>query len=218
MKHTFLSLKAAALILLLSTLNVENAHAQNKTWSAGPEAGLSLSKLAGDLNNQDLKSGFVSGGHVTYSTRSNFGLTLKALYHQRGSQQDINNVTNKTSLNYLEVPLFARYFLTTSGKFRPNVFIGPSAGFLFGVKKKAGEGDYVNVSAQERDNFFGVDLSLSAGFGLNYLIAKETRLLFDSRYVYGLSDVYRPIDKTWNNRGLAFTLGVSFGLNKQPLK
>ena len=218
MKTVFFTIRAAAIFSLLLLVGVQHINAQNKTWGAGPEIGISFSKLAGDLPKQQFNTGIVGGGHITYSTRPTFALTFKALYHQRGSQAELNNVVNKTGLQYLEFPLLARYFLTPSGKFRPNVFLGPSAGFLLNVKSKAGDADYVNVSATEREKYGRFDLGLTAGIGLNYLIGKETRLLLDSRYTLGLSDVYRPAPESWQNRGLAFTLGLSFGINKKPLK
>lgn len=218
MKNNFFTWKALTCFPLLMALNLYSANAQNKTWSAGPEAGISVNKFAGDVEQQEFKNGFVGGAHITYSTKSTFGITFKALYHQRGSQQTFSNVINKKALAYLELPLLARFFLTTSGRFRPNLFVGPSASFLLGVKNKVGDGDYVKPTDQDQDSYATFDLGLTAGLGLNYLIAKETRLLFDARYNYGLLDIHRPELISFYNRGLAFTLGLSFGLNKQPLK
>ncbi len=215
----FPSLSALAFSLLLFTACLP-AQAQNKTWSVGPEIGLSFSKLVGDMaQDQQFNSGLMGGGHITYSTRNTFGITFKALYHRRGSQEESSDgVVYRSALDYLEFPLLARFFLTPGGKFRPNVFAGPSAGLLLGVKNKAGDGDYANVTSQMRDTYTNFDFGLTAGIGLNYLIAKETRLLFDARYLYGLSDINNIDRVSMNNRSLAFTLGLSFGLTKAPLK
>lgn len=218
MKTLFFSWKAAIFFALLLALNATTATAQNKTWGGGPELGLSFARYSGDVEAQEFKTGILGGGHVTYSTHPTFGITLKALYHQRGSQQEINNVVNKQLLHYLEFPLLARYFLTPGGKFRPNVFLGPSAAFLLGVQNKVGDGDYTSVSAEMREQYRGFDLGISAGIGLNYLFAKETRLLFDARYTHGISDFYAPAEVSKYNRGLAFSLGLSFGLTKKPLQ
>jgi outer membrane protein W len=217
-KQFFSAWKAAAFaLLLLFLISLQAVQAQNKTWGAGPEIGMSFAKYSGDLENQEFKTGLLGGGHVTYSTHPTFGVTLKALYHQRGSQQEIGGTLNKELLHYLEFPLLARYFLTPGGKFRPNIFLGPSAAFLLNVQNKVGDGAYTSVSAENRENYRNFDLGLNAGIGLNYLIAKETRLLFDARYTHGLTDLTKAVDISTYNRGWAFTLGLSFGLTKQPL-
>ncbi|AHM59434.1 hypothetical protein D770_05855 [Flammeovirgaceae bacterium 311] len=218
MNQIFLTRKATALFSLLLLLTFQQVQAQNKTWSAGPEFGLSLSRLQGDMpEDQEFNTGLMGGGHITYSTRNTFGVTFKALYHRRGSQQETNGVVNEQALDYLEFPFLARFFLTPGGKFRPNVFAGPSAGFLLGVKNRTGGGDYSNVSAQLRDNYRNFDLGLTAGIGLNYLVAWETRLLLDARYLYGLSDINKMPEVSMYNRGFALTLGFQFGLTKKPL-
>lgn len=217
MKCIFYSKHLVAFAALLLFGSLQFASAQNKTWGAGPEIGLSFSKYSGDLENHEFKTGLVGGGHVTYSTHPTFGITLKALYHQRGSQQEISGTVNKQLLHYLEFPLLARYFLTPGGKFRPNIFLGPSASFLLNVQNKVGDGDYTSVSAEDRNDYRNFDLGLSAGIGLNYLIGKETRILFDARYTHGLTNLSKFDDISIYNRGLAFTLGLSFGLTKQPL-
>ncbi len=217
MKPYITQLTGATLFIFLLLTGLQSAQAQNKTWGFGPEIGLGLSLYGGDLANQRFNTGLLGGLHITYSTQPTFGVTLKALYHQRGSKQEINNVVNKQALDYLEFPLIARYFLTPGGKFRPNIFVGPTAGFLLGVRNKTGDGDYTNVSAEQRDTFRSFELGLTAGIGLNYLIAKETRLLFDTRYIHGLSDVTKVEEFSVYNRGIAFSLGLSFGITKKPL-
>ena len=111
MKTVFFTLRAAAIFsLLLLVVGVQHTSAQNKTWGAGPEIGISFSKLSGDLPKQQFNTGIVGGGHITYSTRPTYAVTFKALYHQRGSQAELNNVVNKTALQYLEFPLLARFY------------------------------------------------------------------------------------------------------------
>jgi outer membrane protein W len=219
MKFNLFSCVPSLLLSLFLLNGYQSANAQNKTWGAGPELGISLSKMVGDMaQDQKYNSGLMGGGHVTYSTRNTFGITFKALYHRRGSKEETNGIEYHNALDYLEFPLIARYFLTPGGKFRPNVFAGPSAALLLSVKNKTGDGDYTNVSSQMRNTYRNFDLGLTAGIGLNYLIGKETRLLFDARYLYGLSDI-NSIDRvSMQNRSIAFTLGLSFGLTKQPLK
>ncbi|WP_161622688.1 porin family protein [Cesiribacter andamanensis] len=199
---------------LLLSLACLQATAQ-RTWSIGPEAGISFARHSGDLARpQDYKTGLVAGAHVTHSIWTTFGFTFKALYHQRGSQHTQNSVLYKQQLNYLEFPLLGRFFLTRSGKFRPNVFAGTSFAFLLGAKNKAGDADYEPVPGASWEGFNKFDLGFSGGIGLNYLIAPETRLLLDGRYTHGLSDLIKQEPVAVYNRGFAISLGLSFGLSR----
>jgi hypothetical protein len=210
-KHFFAVVAGTALLLLAGSLPA----AAQKTWSFGPELGLSFSRFSGDVSGQQQnQTGLLAGGHVTHSIWQTFGFTFKALYHQRGSQQEINNVLNRQALNYLEVPLMGRFFLTRSGKFRPNLFAGTSFAFLLKGYTNAGDDAYTPMPDALWANYNKFDLGFTAGVGLNYLIAPETRLLLDTRYLYGLSDLNKQPQLSMHNRGLALSLGLSFGLKR----
>ena len=185
--------------------NAQVAH----TWSIGGEIGPSFSRFGGDAEDQQFKSGLLVGGFLTYSVVNNFAVTFKALYSQKGTRFDDEGVIIKQSLNYLELPLIGRFFLNREGRFRPNIFVGPSVGVLLGVKNKRGEGDFISAPAEQRKNFSDFDLGLTGGLGLNYEILNETRILVDARYTYGLTDIANP--GKINNNALGVTLGMSFG-------
>jgi hypothetical protein len=148
------------------TASAQYAH----TWSIGGEIGPSFSKFGGDANDQEFKTGLIAGGFLTYSIVNTFGVTVKALYSQKGTQFESNGVTMKQSLNYLEIPMLGRFFLNREGRFRPNIFLGPSFGILLGVKNKRGEGDYTSVTEEQRKNFKDFDIGVTGGLGLNYEI------------------------------------------------
>jgi outer membrane protein W len=109
----------------------------------------------------------------------------------------------------VEIPLVGRFFLNQEGKFRPNLFIGPSFGFLMGATNKTGSSEAVKIT-DYKSTFNTFDLGLTGGLGLNYEIANETRLLLDARYTYGLSDITKAAGSV-NNLPITLTAGVSFG-------
>ena len=177
-----------------------------KIWSFGPEIGINVSKFGNDAADNDVKIGALGGVFATYSIVNTFGVTGKVLFSQKGADFD----GNKTNLNYIEVPLIGRFFLVKDGAFRPNLFIGPSFGFLTGASSKIGDGDWEKIDNHE--NFFnGFDFGVTGGIGLNYAIAEETRILLDARYTHGLSDVSVASGDV-HNLAYAITLGVSFGI------
>lgn len=177
-----------------------------KVWSFGPEVGINSTRFGKDAADNDVKVGFLGGAFATYSIVNTFGITGKILYSQKGA--DFNG--SKLNLNYIEVPLIGRFFLVKEGAFRPNLFLGPSFGFLTGASSKIGDGDWEKIDNYDA-SFNGFDFGVTGGIGLNYEIATETRLLLDARYTHGLSDVSVASGDV-NNLAYAITLGVSFGI------
>lgn len=220
MKKMIFRVSGLTLVALLLTIGV---YAQSdRVWSIGPEVGASFSKHGMDADDSDYKAGLVAGGFITYSIKNTYGFTAKVLFHQKGEQQ--NDGDFKEQLNYIEIPVLARFFFNREGTVRPNVFVGPSFGFLTGAKVKIGDGDYENVEDLDFDGnpFEGVDsykdvyntfdFGLGAGLGLNIRVAEEMYFIIDARYTYGFTDIYKESSGTFNNQNVAVTAGLSFGI------
>jgi hypothetical protein len=189
---------------------MQNAFAQTaKTWSFGPEIGLNFSKFGKDADQTSYKTGLLAGGFLTYSIVNTFGVTGKVLYTQMGAKDDDSNIESR--LNYIEVPILARFFLNKEGDIRPNIFLGPSFGFLTGVQAKLNNGDYESVKNYE-DVYNTFDLGIGAGAGVNIRIGEEKYFIIDARYTHGLSDISKTGSDV-NNQAFAISAGLSFGLN-----
>ncbi|HTJ50288.1 MAG TPA: porin family protein [Cyclobacteriaceae bacterium] len=188
--------------LLVSVISFDT-QAQQKVWSIGPEAGVSVSKYGMDANANQSKTGGVAGLFVTYSVVNNFAFTTKFLFYQKGASYSSSN-TNQT-LRYIEIPLIARYFLTKKGFFRPNVFAGPSFAFLMGANQNDRKVE------SYKDVYNRRDIGITGGAGFNFLIARETYFIIDARYTHGLTDLTKASGNVSNN-SLALTAGFSFGI------
>jgi hypothetical protein len=206
MKKNIIRLLAVVAFLAFALPN--NTKAQGKIWSLGPEIGANVSSYGRDASGSDWKPGFLGGLALTYSIENTHAITGKLLYAQKGAE--VNGI--KQSLNYVEVPVIGRLFFNREGNFRPNIFIGPSFGFLTSATTKIGENRPSEID-NYRDTFKPFDFGLTGGLGLNFLIAQETRLLFDARYTHGLSDVTKASGYI-NNKAVSLTAGVSFGLSR----
>jgi outer membrane protein W len=211
MKVFFKKLLTISFLTMTSAL-VSQVQAQSgKVWSIGPEVGVNFSKFGRDANTNDMKAGILAGAFVTYSIVNNFGITTKFLLSQRGyhRQNTILNKPEDLTLNYIEVPILARFFLNKSGRFRPNLFVGPSLNFLMGATNKLGNDDAKKI-LNYKDVYNTFDFGVTGGLGLNFAIADETRILLDARYVYGLSDVTKSSENA-NNQTISISAGVQFG-------
>lgn len=185
-----------------------NTKAQEHIWSLGPEIGANFSKYGHDASG-NVKPGFIGGLSLTYSIENTHALTGKLLFAQKGAR--INGINQ--SLNYIEMPLVGRFFFNREGNFRPNIFIGPSLGILTGATNvKVGENNPTAIN-NYRDIYRPLDFGVTGGLGLNFLIARETRLLFDARYTHGLTDITKSSGYV-NNKAISLTAGVSFGLSR----
>jgi Outer membrane protein beta-barrel domain len=181
-----------------------------RVWSFGPEVGVNFSKHGMDLDDSDYKTGLLAGAFLTYSIQDQYALTLKALYSQKGASTEEGGVTTKTQLNYIEIPVLARIFFNREGTVRPNVFLGPSFGFLTGAKAKIEDGDYETF--ENYDDFYNsFDFGLSAGLGLSIKVGGEMYFVVDARYTYGLTDIAKGETKA-NNQAVAISAGLSFGI------
>lgn len=185
------------------------AQASDKTWSIGPELGVNFAKFGNDADQTDYNTGLVLGGFLTYSIRNTHAFTAKVLFSQKGAKDESSDT--RIHLNYVEVPVVVRLFFNRDGAIRPNIFAGPSFGFLTGVKGRVGDSDYEDVSNYE-DTYNDFDFGLGFGLGLSFRVAEEMYFIIDTRYTYGLSDIAKS-GADVNNQAIAVSAGLSFGLS-----
>jgi hypothetical protein len=197
----------SSLLGILTMTMSFNTLAQTKVWSVGPEVGISLSRYGKDAGTNDFKSGAIGGMFITYSILNTFAVTTKVLYSQKGAS--FESIDTKQTLNYVEVPVIGRFFLNKEGAFRPNIFVGPSFGFLMGATNKVGGNERVDIGSY-KNIFNDFDMGVTGGMGFNFLISNETYFIIDARYTHGLSDITKANGNV-NNNALGLTAGISFG-------
>ncbi len=216
-----ISLRISFLFFYVSTLCLSAAYAQQR-FSAGPRVGLNLSKFNGDVGTNQFHPGFVAGGFLMYSSLNHFGISADVLYAQRGAafrlqQANGSTITYDQRVNYLEIPVALRYFLTLSGNFRPNLFVGPSLAFKLNAKT-----NLTNPKTDNSNAFNAADLGLLAGFQLNWKgFGDRQRFLIDARYTYGFTDATAlPLlgginNQRIGNSAITLTLGYGFGVGPE---
>ncbi|GAB3692699.1 hypothetical protein GCM10027592_11890 [Spirosoma flavus] len=168
--------------------------------------------------------GVSAGVFLMYSSLNHFGLSADVLYSQRGTDYNDGRIKFKQRVNYLEIPVLARYFLTLEGNFRPNVFIGPSLGIKLNAKRL--DGQYLSgtgpvINSDNSSDFNDLDLGASGGFQLNWGTGNRQHFLIDARYTLGLSNVQSNLPNIWGNRSplqnstFTLALGYSFGVGRE---
>ena len=166
------------LTLIIMALTVSLfANAQVKF---GPIAGVNLANVGGDESSENaMKIGFHVGGIVEISVNENFMVAPGIIYSIKGTQAKTNS-DFKVNLNYLEIPINAKYKLESG----LNFFAGPYIGILMSAKATDGTID-VDVKELVQSTDIGVNIGL--GFDL------ESGLGFSAQYGLGVSNINKDV-------------------------
>jgi hypothetical protein len=205
--------------LFLFACTFQTVFAQQR-WSIGPRVGANISTLLGDVNNNKWLPGWSAGGFIMYSDINHFGISGDVLFSQKGAKFENvvfgnGRATYTQRINYLEIPVLARYFITLSGNFRPNFFIGPSVAFRLNAKlKNYTIGNVEQPDSDITDFFRPADFGIVGGIALNFEVAKGKRILLDARYTHGLTDATISTDGV-RNSAVTLNLSYGFGIGKK---
>lgn len=201
-----------------------NGQAQQR-WSIGPRVGVNVSNVSSTNNffatvdgiyigQNQMATGVSAGVGVLYSHNDRFGLGLDALFSQRGYRADVMALANTVSvtqrLNYLEVPLTFRYFLTRSGGFSPNLYVGPVVSALISAVSYSNRTD---LRLRNNADFRPLELGLTAGAQLNFRLGDRRRFTIDGRYTYGVTDAQLVVAGT-HNQFVTLGIGYNFGISR----
>ena len=186
--------------MIVSTLSVS---AQNEVGqvSIKPTAGVNFACLTNHSEfNTKIKAGFVGGIEAEYGISERFGLSAGLLFSMQGckwdkwpaeyespSGVDLNGINIDVNLNYLNIPILAKYYIVGG--------LAIQAGVQPGIRLSAKEsvqynGVYDGAKYKERDNVDvkewvnGFDLSLPVGLSFEY-----ANVVLDARYNIGLTNV-----------------------------
>lgn len=185
----------------------------------GVKGGLNVSTLTGDVEEVDAKIGFHVGGFAEIKLSDKFAFQPELLFSTQGAKSEYSESDGTDSysekftlnLNYLNVPLMAKYFATDK------LFIeaGPQIGLLLSAKT-----DYEYTETFQGVTFSesidGVDVKddfKSIDFGLNFGLGYEfTENIFaGARYNLGLSNIGEDTgDDKINNGVIQVSLGYKF--------
>jgi opacity protein-like surface antigen len=181
-----------------------------------PKVGLTLSKWSGDdVEDAKFKPGFTIGAGLNMPLGTGMiSLQPEINYIQKGVKFEEGDISEKYTLNYLEVPVLVKATFGEGTKFYVNA--GPSVAFGLGGKYKWEEGDEdgdgdikFGDEDENSDDFYiekGTDIGLQLGVGA--IIAEK--VMIDVRYGLGLTDLYDDISV--KNNVLQFTVGIPLSI------
>ncbi|RZK93209.1 MAG: PorT family protein [Pedobacter sp.] len=184
-------------LILASVLFLAGTAVKAQQVSLIPKAGINISKQAiQDIDGEKMKVGFQGGVGFNIATGKNFSVQPELNYISKGTKFEAGNINRKLNLNYLEIPVLAKY------SFGPAyVNAGPSIGLLISKKDEVRQ----NYGTELKKLDFGVQMG--AGLALPLGIGK---VIVDGRYALGLSELSKNVNV--KNRGIIASLGYSIPL------
>ena len=148
----------------------------------GVKAGLNLASLVGsdDLDDYDMRTSFHFGAVAEIGISDKFSFQPELLYSAEGAKAEESGFKSTLKLDYLVLPLMAKYYLVEG----LSVEAGPQIGFLLSAKSKFEGGDE-SETEDIKDNLKGIDFGVN--FGAGYKL--DNGLNFGARYNLGLADI-----------------------------
>ena len=213
-------------------LNVANVSLAQVKMELGAKAGLNYSSLNlskdGKLNATTLYHyavGYHFGGYAVFKF-AKYSIQPEVLYSTQGHYFTTPYYSNlKTTLNYINIPVLLKYYLTGS----LNVQIGPQLGLLVGSKGDLSQinGGYIVGSPifnqKLKDYVKSTDFSIALGAGINF----TPRVNVNVRYTIGINDINKntgsttpfpgglqPSISTAYTRNQVFQVSVGYQLRK----
>jgi hypothetical protein len=226
------------ILILVTVLALTiGATAQEKPFTYGVKAGLSLSQLSsgsaeytwGSFDNDatDMLAGFFVSAHFNYSFGQFFGIQPELSFSMQGGKESWESLiweeeygggkTTQTSrYNYINIPVLFEVKPITN----LSIFVGPQIGFnIYKSTTWKSEGWNETISGSDFDDYLGqIDrkfnsVDFAAVVGLQYAILGK--YLISARYNIGFSTVIgSDIDNVsisgGDNRVLQFGIGYQF--------
>ena len=196
----------AAGALAVVILAASSASAQ--TFQFGVKGGINFATLSVEDGDSafDSRIGAIIGGFVTWQAFSWLELQPEVLFSSKGAKVEESGISSNLIVDYLEVPILARYSRPLAGNRRFYIAGGPTLGVRLRARATtefSGGTEEIDIDDDVEEMEFGV----AAGGGVEL-----GRWMFDGRYTFGLSDIDAdPSDAaTFRNRVISVTAGFRF--------
>jgi len=147
----------------------------------GAKAGVNFASITGDdTDDLDMRTSLHVGVVAEIVISETFSFQPELLYSAQGAKESIENVDLTFKVDYLNLPLMAKFYVGEGFSLEA----GPQIGFLLSSKFE-GEEDGNSMSVDMKDYLKGIDFGLNLGFGYKL----ESGLNFGARYNFGFSDL-----------------------------
>lgn len=193
--------KLPKIITMLFTAFLCGNAAQAQDFTFGPKVGYNNAKLEGKSWTEFHDTNSMSGFHVGAFAEirfNKFAIQPEVYYSSTSGKLKAtsDNVEHDFDLNYVNVPLMLKYYITNGIA----IEAGPQAGFLTDSKVKFTDLDPNSPKFNDFD--FSLNVGLSVNLPLNFMIS--------ARYNAGMTNVIDEPNVDWKNRVMQLSVGYRF--------
>lgn len=202
-------LTSMLVVIFMTAAMVQLANAQSPV-SFGLKGGLNIANLHGSDLEPDARTGVLVGAVLDINVPAfPFGVESGVYYSQKGAEMSGDNIESKIKLDYIEVPVMAKFQLGPPGPITPSFAIGPYLGFNINAEQEGSIGG-VNGTGDISDDIKGTEFGGVAAVGLDFNLG-VTKLNGTARYSYGFTSVWDDSNAD-SDRNAVFTiaLGIMF--------
>jgi len=202
-------LTSLLIVLFMTAAMVQQANAQSPV-SFGLKAGMNISNFSGSDFEYDAKTGVMVGATLDISLPAiPFGIVSGVNYTQKGAKVEDQGASGKVKLDYIEVPVMAKFQLGPPGPITPHFLIGPYIGFNMNAEAEFDDGEFFvggDISDFTKSTEFGGVAAVGLDFSLGI-----TKLNAQARYSYGFTSVFEDdSDDGEKNAVLSIAVGILF--------
>jgi hypothetical protein len=211
--------------LIFSLIGFVTSYAQNN-FVFGVKAGLNVSTFGGSELENESRVGFMGGlsldadleklpflieAGIYYTQKGPKGEYGPGLLPPGGNRGNAGNF----KLEYIELPIMAKYIIETERQLQPNLIFGPYVGFKIGSKVEEGNaggqiGTLQPYIVDISDKLNKIDAGLAIGAG-SAIILNNLNLNFQAKYSIGLTPVFKDeADNGGKNRAFTLSVGITF--------
>lgn len=206
-------------IVLVAFLALSLVTNQNLTAQAGIKGGINISTPSQTGSDAlalkwETITGFIIGAYYRFDVNEYFSLQPELYYSRKGGELEESvggiSATKTLKIDYLELPLLAKFTIPTQGNLKPSFFAGP-----YGAIKLSDQGKLEIFGLGIEEGLIdvnGLDFGLIFGIGLDFGI-KGGAFLLDIRYSLGLTNISDPVPLVADelkNRAFSIMLGFGF--------
>ena len=181
--------------------------------SFGVKIGLNSTNIRGGYDDENKsRESFHFGVLIEYKITNEFSFQPELIYSPQGhiyswSEKETDTYKETFKLDYLNIPLIAKYYLTEGLSLEG----GPQIGFLLSAK-----GEMVSINEDGKDiSTYKLEsvknMTLGLNFGVGYLF--DNGINFGARFNFDLSSIYKGNsdgDNVRKNNVLQFFVGYLF--------
>jgi hypothetical protein len=207
--------RLGGILLLLGLAAPMLLLAQGRRASVGAQVGYSRADLGGpDAAGIRARQGALTGVYLTAPLGQILSLRPELLFALKGGRTEVSlddgsTATLDINLAYIEIPLLARVTFPT-GRVRPVLFAGPSAGFQIGCDLQviaANQTVRASCDSARVTIFRTFDYGVVGGGGVEFGWA-QSALSLEARYTAGIRSIFDGA--TVRNRAFDVMLALTF--------